>query len=358
MKRVIFTAIIFLFILSGLVFSDDAPIRSVGKTIQPLKDVQVRMVSENVSISLSNKGAFVDCTFELLNEGPPDTIDVGFPRGWEADLLEFKVFITNGKRRELEVKDATSEPFYGEWNGQKLPWWKTFKVPFTKTGETVKIRNSYWTPLIIDGNVGIEDYAFTYITKTGAFWKGGTIDHAEFRVYMLNNKSGQFTKISPEGYEYEYPRVIMWSFDNYKPDKNIEIMIMQDMIYDRKVIAEKMLARNPDDSFAHFLIGTVYFCQQWWDKHNYSYNDKAKEEFIKAITFDPGNLDSRWFLSFCYSIGKDRKQNYEKIKEQLEEILKEKPDYKCDDNLFINSFIANIGRGESVKRWLEEINNE
>ena len=288
MKRICFILAFFQFVFTGLCFSNDAPLRSVGKTIQPLKDVQVRMVSEDVSINLENNRVYVECVFELLNEGQPDTIDVGFPRGWEEDLCGFTAFI--GQKR-LEVKDVTSEPFDGEWNGEKMPWWKVFRVPFVKTGETVKVINRYWTPFMINGHIGFEDYSFTYITKTGAFWKGGKIDKADFTLRIMNFNPGQLTKISPEGYKYESERLIKWSYRDFVPTQNIELRVMQDMVFDRKANAERILAKNPDDPFAHFLLGTVFFSMRYQgDKINVPSEDKAVEEFNKAIALDPGKF--------------------------------------------------------------------
>lgn len=81
--KIFYFILLVVFCHTFFIQANDAPIKSVGKTIQPRNDVPVRMVSEEVTIRLSSHRADVHCLFDLLNEGPPDTIDVGFPRGWE-----------------------------------------------------------------------------------------------------------------------------------------------------------------------------------------------------------------------------------------------------------------------------------
>ena len=84
MNRSIFyciQAFFFMVITSGIVSAELMPARGVGKTIRPRTDTSVRMVSEKVDITIDNNVAYVACEFNLINEGPPDTLEVGFPRG-------------------------------------------------------------------------------------------------------------------------------------------------------------------------------------------------------------------------------------------------------------------------------------
>jgi hypothetical protein len=52
---------------------------SAGRTIQPVRDTSVRMVSEKVDIAIKDTVAYVSCRFELRNEGKPKRLRVGFP---------------------------------------------------------------------------------------------------------------------------------------------------------------------------------------------------------------------------------------------------------------------------------------
>ncbi|MFA6109197.1 MAG: hypothetical protein WDA75_10535 [Candidatus Latescibacterota bacterium] len=127
-------------------WANDAPVRSVGKTIQPLSDVPVQMVSEEVNISLTSTKAQVHCFFTLLNQGGLDSIEVGFPRGWEGDLIEFRA--RDRAEGPLPVQTMAKQPAYGEYSGEELPWWKVFTVPFFASGDTAVIENSYHTFLL------------------------------------------------------------------------------------------------------------------------------------------------------------------------------------------------------------------
>ncbi len=104
--------------------ANDAPVKSVGKAIQPLADAPVRMAAEKVSIFIESNVARVNCVFTLVNEGKPDTIEVGFPRGWEDDLIGF--IAANDDTRETTGRNPCPRPLLGEFNGEKLPWWKVF----------------------------------------------------------------------------------------------------------------------------------------------------------------------------------------------------------------------------------------
>jgi hypothetical protein len=84
----------------GRSWADLAPVRSVGKTIQPLEDASVRMVSEKVEISLTDSMASVNCRFDMRNEGSAKNLLTGFPRGKEGDLLDFRAWVGN---KEIQV---------------------------------------------------------------------------------------------------------------------------------------------------------------------------------------------------------------------------------------------------------------
>ena len=212
--------------VTGTAYSNDTPIMSVGKAIQPRTDVPVRLVSELVEITLDKDKAFVSCTFNLLNEGPPDTIDVGFPRGGESDLLDFVAAIGLDT---LEVETVSSVPVYVDPYKKELPWWKTFKVPFTEKGQTVEVNNSYWTPVLHSTHTKLSNHWFTYIMTTGANWKG-VIGDATFIVTIKNINQSQIVKVTPKNYVTEN-NTFIWRFTDFEPDRNIEIFYMHEKVY-------------------------------------------------------------------------------------------------------------------------------
>lgn len=327
---IIGAAFLFLCIWTSPAFSNDAPVKSVGKTIQPLNNVPVQMVSEEVNIFLTSTRANVLCLFTLRNEGKPDTIEVGFPRGWEGDLIEFTAKNARVKGT-YPVETMAEKPSYGEYNGEKLPWWKVFKVPFESTGQTVVIENYYNTFLLPWGKYPFpwNDLLFTYIMKTGALWKG-PIETAKITVRLINIPFNQLVKVSPEGYTREGNR-ITWEFRNFKPAQNIEISIMQDVLFERLSIARKILEKEPNSAFAHYLLGTVHYNRRYVDINQI---DEAEKELRKAVALDPELWDAQWFLALVYIDRDNRSRTLKESKIQLEKIVRENPDYTCTDKLY------------------------
>jgi hypothetical protein len=326
----IIAAVLFVLLGGSPAFPNTAPVKSVGKTIQPLNNVPVRMVSEDVRIRLSSSTAIVDCRFTLLNEGKPDTIEVGFPRGWEGDLIGFMA--KNAKIRGLySVETLAEEPSFGEYTGEKLPWWKVFKVPFESTGQTIVVENSYSTFVVPGGNSPnpLNDFLFTYIMKTGALWKG-QIDSAKVTLYLERIPFDQVTKISPEGFTREGNR-ITWNFKDFKPSQNIEISIMQDKFYERLALARKILVKEPNSAFAHYLTGTVCFNRFSMD---YNQLNEAEKELQTALSIDPNYLDAQWFLALVYIYKDIKSKTFKESKAQLEKMARDNPDYRCTDELY------------------------
>jgi hypothetical protein len=332
--------------------ANDTPIRSVGKAIQPRTDVPVRLVSEDVKITISGVNARVDCIFNLLNEGPAGTIEVGFPRGAESGLNDFTAKIDN---ETATVETVTSTPVYVDPDSRKeLPWWKTFKVPFTSTGQTVVVRNTYWTRLGPTTQQRLSHLMFTYIMTTGAPWKG-TIGEATFTVSLDGIDPGRVVDIKPEGFLSEGNRYL-WRFTDFEPASNIEIQIMEQKVYDRLVSAEKLLAKSSGDARGHFLLGTVYWINMnsSTDADTYrDYEEKAKGEFLRAIEIDPALDDARWYLAVLYN-NPHNPREMKLLRGQLEAIIAHNPSYRCRDELFHLQWIDELKENRADK-WLARV---
>ncbi|MBT4485275.1 MAG: hypothetical protein HOC71_16535 [Candidatus Latescibacteria bacterium] len=344
---------IFLTLISILMFcavvnvsANEAPVRAVGKTIQPRNDVPVRLVSEEVRINISSKEASVRCEFNLLNEGKPDTIMVGFPRGWEND---FNYFYAETYGMKFPVTTLPVNPNFSEMNGQEMPWWKIFYVPFDSTGQMITVINNYSIDLNFFGLSEFSDLYFKYIMKTGAYWQG-KIDEAVFTVYLRQIPFDQITEISPAGFVYEGDRII-WRFTDFEPTQDIEIFIMNDIRYERLVNAKKILKENSDNVHAHFLLGTAYFVE---DVHKVGYeiygSVKSEKEFLRVLELDPKHLDARWYLAAIYYYRKSK----EKSRKLIEEIIAENPNYICTDKVYPRPSEPIIPWG-SAKSWLKEL---
>ena len=328
------------------IIANDAPVVvSVGKSISPRKDVPVRMVSESVSITIDNTIARVYCTFDFHNEGPSDTLEVGFPRGWEKDLYDFLAKV-DGKF--VPVRTGAHKPIH-PFNLDKIVDWKIFEVPFLTKGSKVKVRNWYWTVLSNTKYDGLFDQRFVYILKTGALW-AGTIGDATITITLRNTHPDQITKLEPSGYVQEGQR-ITWQFRDFEPKEDIEIHLMQDFLYGRLLRSQMLLKQDPNNAEGHFLSGTVYFNQEG------VFSSKAQDSFSKALSLNPKLWDARWYLVAIYYL----KENWDALQYELETIIEGNPEYICRDEAFSNYMYADLpthipqGFLESVRHHLSEI---
>ncbi|MFA6109196.1 MAG: hypothetical protein WDA75_10530 [Candidatus Latescibacterota bacterium] len=164
--------------------------------------------------------------------------------------------------------------------------------------------------------------------KTGALWQGA-IRRARITVRLANVPFDQITGISPEGYSREGNR-LTWSFTEFEPTEDIKIDIMQDALFERATIARRILAREPDNAYAHYLLGTVLLNRQTDDRQL----GWAEEELRRAVELDPENWDARWFLAAVYTYKDRPTKSLRNIRPQLDAILQGSPGYRCTDKLF------------------------
>lgn len=337
-----FVTLSFILLSNQIIIADLMPSRGIGKTIRPRSDSSVRMVSEQVDITIDNNVAYVLCWFELKNEGPPDTLEVGFPRGWgEKELYDFQVW--SPSELSFTVTEKKLDSAYKDDSGMEIPFWTTFTVPFEKTGQSIRIYISY-NSILLRKDMTFSDILFRYILKTGAYWKG-TIGEAKITVTLRNTNFDQITKISPKGFVKNI-NVMTWHFTDFEPIDDIELHIMQDVVYDRLNMSKMLLKENPDDAHGHYLLGTVYYGQS----SSGARCQESLREFELAVANDPEHLEARWFLAMHYLDRPDKRL------EQLEAIVKAKPDYIFTDEAFILK-PSGYPNTNSARKWLDIINN-
>ena len=299
---------------------NDAPLRQIGKTVLPTKDVEVQMISEKVEISIDYDIASIVCTFVLRNLGKPGTIEVGFPFGkHEGDVSNFRVGIANSKvKPSVKVKESR-DPEY--------PRWQTFKIQFAATGEEVKVYNSYSARLhpAVPAGFPYSDLVFRYVLKTGAFWSG-PIENAKVIVHFKNVEPDQCTEVSPSNYTWN-GSTLMWAFKDFEPIEDIEIRFLQSLIYHRIESSKLELQINGEDPDALYTLGTAYFHVDRFK------GVRAEGLFRKAIAIAPEHLDSRWFLSLI--LAQNPKTPAEAIA-QLDTIVSVDRDYECFDAASVN----------------------
>ncbi|MFC1541564.1 hypothetical protein ACFL50_03835 [Candidatus Latescibacterota bacterium] len=338
--------------------ADMGPVLGIGKTIRPRTDTSVRMASETVDILIDGNIAYVNCLFELTNDGPPDTLEVGFPLGMNVkkkdnEISEMQVenlgqdfSVRCNRGLPLSITQKRFDPSYTDESGLWIKEWVTFTVPFTAKGQTNKISTTYWVAIQPKYNkLPLSDLLFKYVLVTGAYWKG-TISDAKITVKLRNTTFDKITYISPEGYDRDNAE-ISWYFTDFEPTEDIELYFMQNIAYDRLNTAQLLLQENPNNAHAHFLRGTVIF-NRGIDPVE---RQKSLREFELAVENDPEHWDARWFLALHYM------QQPEKLREQLEAIITGNPDYRCTDEAYFRRPSGDPTETDNPKNWLDFLKN-
>ncbi|MFC1490384.1 DUF4424 family protein [Candidatus Latescibacterota bacterium] len=332
---------VFFFLLSTQMISADlAPVLGIGKTIRPRTDTSVRMASETVDIIIDGNIAYVNCMFELTNDGPPDTLEVGFPLGMNVkkkddDVIEmqaerlgqdFSARIIRGQ--QLPVTQKRIDPEYTDDPSLFISEWVTFTVPFTAKGQTNKISTTYWVAIKPKNNKApFSDLLFKYVLVTGAYWKG-PIGDAKITVKLRNTTFDKITYISPEGYDRDNAE-ISWHLTDFEPTEDIEIYFRQNIVNDRLNTAQALLQEDPNDAHGHFLLGTVYFAQSRVGVRC----QESLREFELAVANDPEHLEARWLLAMHYLDKPDKRL------EQLKAIMKINPNFIFyDESVILTSW--------------------
>ena len=204
--------------------ADDGSVETVGGAVRLMKtQSSVRMVSETVKARVGPDLVQVDCEFVMRNEGPADTVLVGFPDGSmgpyrgggeEYEIESFRSWVDG-----VEVKCQRAPDADGV-NALVGAWW-TKRVVFP-AGAVRRIRNRYevspsWHPMGLgaekpDSTAGYR--AFRYILWTGASWKG-TIGTAEIVATLDGIPLDRVVATSPEARRAGC--TFRWTFRDFEP---------------------------------------------------------------------------------------------------------------------------------------------
>ena len=218
----------------------------------------VRMVSEDVLVTVGNYRADVRATFNMLNMGEDEEIlEVRFPAGynwrepfeggdeyviWGLDIDSFVVNV-DGERTDVAIDNQPDE----------LRVWAIWQVIFPP-GQPVKVEVAYrappdsWQPHSI--------HVYEYILETGAGWYGtigeGTVT---FRMPYEINKDNMYDEPSPDYYSIEGTDII-WQFADLEPtsNDNISVGILSPPLWSEWQVAEEAVAENPDSVSAHLRL--------------------------------------------------------------------------------------------------------
>ena len=205
MIRRALTTVLCLAIIVSIAAADDGSVWTVGGSVRLMKEHgSIRMVSETVRARVSKQVIEVDCVFTMKNEGPADTVLVGFPDGPmdEDRISSFRSWVDGVEvkcRRKPDAESSDAES-----------WW-TKRVVFPR-GAVRTMRDHYkvspsWFPI---------DHrrSFHYILRTGASWKG-TIGSAEIVATLDGIPLGWVSGTDPEA--RRVGRSFRWSFRDFEP---------------------------------------------------------------------------------------------------------------------------------------------
>jgi len=222
-----------------------------GDTVIPIKEANIRMIKEIVTINLSQLPSIYSSTYNGTKYTTNVTnavftfknitnkrmkIEMGFPfkKVYSGDVAGTTLygcspynFITkiNGERVSIFRKKVNK--FVKSKIGSDYDYMYTWPVTF-KSNEKKVIESQYFCSQILNENKNLADTAIYYVTKTGAFWKG-PIGQADFYI-LLDSYTSHALKtktiravISPKGYKIVNYKTIEWHFHNWKPTEDIRI---------------------------------------------------------------------------------------------------------------------------------------
>jgi len=203
--------------------ADDGSIETVGGAVHLMNThSSVRMVSEKVRARVTPDLIEVDCEFVMKNEGPADTVLVGFPDGAigpyqgggeEYEIQSFRSWVDGAEVKCRRIPDA------GGIEAIVTSWW-TKKVTFP-TGGVRKIRDHYtvspsWHPNLAGqaDSEEVVDRSFQYILWTGASWKGN-IGSADIVATVDGIPLERITGTTPLA--HQSGNSFRWTLRNFEP---------------------------------------------------------------------------------------------------------------------------------------------
>lgn len=201
--------------------------QAIGVDLTPLSErvPSVAMRREEVDITIGPGVAVVQASFWLENEGPALVMDVGFPAFgpvfWDAKagaaLMDFQIQV-DGVHLAYSEARLDNRPF---------PMWLSWRQHFP-AGRTTRVDVHYWVPLC--GYRGWSRLPFTYVLRTGRFWKG-VIGEAIVRVRAMDIPFEAIREAFPLGYKLDaFAKQLTWHFRDLYPEFDIGLLISPSVI--------------------------------------------------------------------------------------------------------------------------------
>ena len=226
--------------------ADDGVFCGAGGAVELSSSSHVRMVAEEVVFDCTDpKLAHVSCLFVVVNEGPADTLLIGFPDYWPdtqddrsvgdgASALRDLLIMVDGETIIPEAKPVVSAPA-GSWN-QAHVWTCTFAP-----GQTRVLRTEYRH---VYSATTSASHVVDYILKTGATGAG------PIGLVVLRIKPGEL-RLKEPGYPPKWDYTdgeYHWRTTNLEPTQDIFVGMGSPRQYADHLIGYWSHARDSDDA--------------------------------------------------------------------------------------------------------------
>lgn len=312
-RRTLASAMMALTLLSalpGLAMADAAPLRTLGPTLQPVAETQVRMESERIEIALRpgparrpwEVHADVQVRFRFL-PGADEKMEAGFPLqprprtpGQDAATIrEFSVSV-GGAELPHQVRRV-------EWDGVSTDW-AVWPLSFRK-GEAQEVLVRYTMPVEAQSKGPWGEMSLDYVLRTGAFW-AGTIGRAEAIVRWARPiRPEDLTAETAAGWQLQ-DGALYWDWRELEPDFDLSVRFRNPFWLDLALELEPLLAkptRSRDEMVRlavwftliydnhrggyHYPVRDGRKAGQWADQHV----DRFLGELQKAAQASPGDSE-------------------------------------------------------------------
>jgi hypothetical protein len=215
MKRVIYLILIFLLNDSIQLYADPLPLLA-GSALNPLNKTSVKMLSENLLISVSHSRIHVHAKFLFKNPAEKTSFLVGFP----CEQAIPNIMGMNCKQPlEVKLKIKKFNPKVKRIKNYGMNW--VWNMSFEKNEEvhleldySVSINNPRYRRSTL-----ASAFLIYYRLKTGANW-AGPIGQLKIRIEVPLET---IIQIIPRNYK-RYPGIIEWNLVDYEPDRDLFVV--------------------------------------------------------------------------------------------------------------------------------------
>lgn len=231
MKKILLVVFMALcFQLNAPLMANDTAISGLGDNVGPFEGTpEIVLDNEVINLEVHPDKTYVDIAFSLRNEGPTQTILVGFPDEYASyevpgqeeyamtpyvgPVMGFKVTV-NGHAVAVQEKKQVQQKIVGDYPPNFKVVWHVWPVTFA-AGKTTVIGNKYY---VENGINVLGEKNFHYTLVTGAKWKGNIGKTTVNITFTGGLKTSDLIKDQSEsGIKIISPTKAVWVMENFEP---------------------------------------------------------------------------------------------------------------------------------------------